>query len=207
MSRWMVVTLLLALLPASALGQESAPNRANAPALSEARIEAALTRYRHEPGVEEVVRAALEHRAEAPARVHDAIDRARLRGLLPSVRGGLRRGQAIDLRGLTGNDPANISTDDDLMLEARVVFDLDRLVFASEEVSLLRELRTLETAQLELVRTLIALYFERRRLQLERDLLGAADLARTVRILEAEALLDALTGGAFTRMLLARSQR
>lgn len=195
MSRWMTLVLLLALVPARALGQEPAP------ALSEARIEAALARYRHEPRVEDVVRAALQHRAEAPARARDAIDRARLRGLLPTVRGGLRRGQAIDLRGLTGNDPDNISTDDDLMLEARVVFDLDRLVFASEEVSLLRELRALETAQLELVRTLIALYFERRRLQLERDLLGAADLARTVRILEAEALLDVLTDGAFTRML------
>ncbi len=190
-----VLALALGFVAAPAAAQEGAP------ALTEARIEAALDRYRSEPSVERVVRAALATRARDPARARDAIDRARLRGLLPTARAGIRRGQAIDLRGLTDIDGANVSTDDDLMVEGSVVFQLDRLIFAPEEVGLLRELRALEAEQLELVRAVVALYFERRRLQLERDLLHQRDLVRSMRILEAEALLDVFTAGAFTRMM------
>lgn len=193
--RTIVIGLALGCVAATASAQEGGA------VLSEERIEAALHRYRREPSVERVLRAAIATRARDPARARDAIDRARLRGLLPTARAGIRRGQAIDLRGLTDNDGANVSTDDDLMVEGSVVFQLDRLVFAPEEVGLLRELRALEAEQLELVRAVVALYFERRRLQLERDLLGQRDLVRSMRILEAEALLDVFTAGAFTRMM------
>lgn len=169
------------------------------------RLEMALYRYRHEPSAADVVRAALATHTSDPARARDAIDRARLSGLLPTARAALRRGQAIDLRGLTGApDSGNLSTGDDLIVEGSVVFRLDRLIFAPEEGRLLGELRALEQARVELVRAVIGLYFERRRLQLERDLLGRRDLASAVRILEAEALLDAFTAGAFTRMMGAR---
>lgn len=170
------------------------------PVLTAERIEAALYRYRHEPSPSDVVRAALATRTADPARARDAIDRARLSGLLPTARAGLRRGQAIDLRGLTGTpDDANVSTGDDLIVDGSLAFQLDRLVFAPQEGALLGELRALEQARAELVRAVIGLYFERRRLQLERDLLGRRDLATMLRILEIEALLDAFTAGAFTR--------
>lgn len=197
----MVWLALVWALPVGVAAQEAA-----APAVSPERIEAALYRYRHEPSIERVLEDALATGARDPARARDAIDRARLRGLVPTARAGIRRGQAIDLRGLTDGDGGNVSTDDDLMVEASLVFELDRLVFAPEEVGLLRELRALEAEQLELVRTIIALYFERRRLQLERDLLGRRDLVRAMRILEAEALLDVFTAGAFTRMMGARER-
>lgn len=169
--------------------------------ITRARIDEALRRYRHEPSVQHLVRAAIATRARDPGRARDAIDRARLRGLVPTVRGTIRRGHAIDLRNLTNGTGGNLSTDDDLMLEARVSFQFERLVFASEEVGLLRELRALEAEQLELVRTVIALYFERRRLQLEGDLLNQRDVAKAMRILEIEALLDAFTAGEFTRII------
>ena len=51
------------------------------------------------------------------------------------------------------------------------------------------------------MREVIALYFERRRLQLERDLHGDPELARSVRIAEIEAVLDVFTKGAFGRMI------
>lgn len=179
---------------------------AQAPALTPARIEEALARYRHEPSVGTVVRAALATRALDPARARDAMERARLSGLLPTARAGVRRGQAVDLRALTSNtgDRTNVYTDDDLMIEGSVVLRLDRLLFAPDEGALLRELRALEEARAELVRAVVALYFERRRLQLERDLVNRNDVPTALRILEIEALLDAMTDGAFTRALAER---
>ena len=195
-----VALLIVALLvPCAAAAQEAA----SAPRVTAAQIRRALRRYRREPSIQRVVRAALAHRTATPARVHDAMDRARLAGLLPRLDGSLRRGQAVDLRGLTGvpGTDVNVSTDDDLVVQGGVTFDLDRLIFAPQESSLLRELRATEQQQADVARAVVHLYFERRRLQLERDLLGQTDLPRALRILEAEALLDAFTGGAFTRMM------
>ena len=81
---------------------------------------------------------------------------------------------------------------------------VDRLLFDRNEVAIAREERELRRARAELVRAVILLYFERRRLQLERDLGHAADLGREIRITELEALLNAFTDGAFHRMMSVR---
>jgi hypothetical protein len=164
-----------------------------------AALEAAASRYATEPPVEVVVEAAVARlRTDA---VEDALRRARLAGLLPTLTGALRRGQAIDLSALTTADGErrNLSTDDDLVLEARAVFSLDRLLFAAQEPSLLRERRALEQRREQLIAWVVGLYFERRRLQLERDVFGRWDATRAARVLEIEALLDLLSGGAMRR--------
>lgn len=186
------------LLAAPARAQEAEPAPAR---VAPADIEAGLRRYSHEPTVDEVVEAALRARSSSPSRVRDAMDRARATGWLPTARASIRRGQAVDLRGLADGDPNTISTDDDLSFDASLVFRFDRIVFASEETSLLRELRVVEETRQELVRLVVHLYFERRRLQLERDLAGRTDVDRAVRILELSALLDAFTDGAFPRIM------
>lgn len=104
------------------------------------------------------------------------------------------------MRALT-TDATNWSSGDDLVFDASLSLRLDRILFASEEVPLLREQRALEDQRREIAALVIALYFERRRLQLEADLIGASDIARSVRRVEIEALLDVFTGGAFTRMM------
>ena len=153
----------------------------------------------HEPSAVDLARAALAAQRANVSRVGDAMDRARATGWLPSVRAGVRRGQQVDLSGLGLDAETNVSTDDDLIFDASLTFRFDRIVFASEEVGLLRELRAVEHRRSELVHLVVGLYFERRRLQLERDLLGGVQLVREIRILEIEALLDALTDGALTR--------
>lgn len=201
----MMAALLLSSWPAGLAAQRAEPEAR----VSAERIRSALRRYRHEPSIERVVEAALRERSARPSRIHDAMNRARGTGWLPQTRVSVRRGQAVDLRGLTG-DPesvANVSTDDDLMVYGSMTFDFGRIVFAPAEPSLLRELRAVEQDRAETVRTAVNLYFERRRLQLERDLLGHSDLPRTLRILETEALLDALTGGLFTTARRARPDR
>jgi len=187
----------------------SAPRRAHAqpfdddvpaPPADSAR-DAALAAYAHEPSVERVVAAALRAAELSPARAREAARRARLSGWLPTARAGIRRGTGRDLALQTTDllDRTNLSTDDSLSVDAALIFRLDRLVFAREEVPLLREERALAEERDALVRDVVHLYFERRRLQLERDLLGRRAPAETVRIAELTALLDALTHGAFTR--------
>ena len=211
--------LLLALLAiatlAQAQGQEGVPlpplqewrppqATSSAPApgrqVSADELHAALQRYAREPSVEQVIAAALAH---APAARADALaSRARSAGWVPSVALRARRGQGVDLSHALA-DEAQLSTDDDLTLEAALTFDLDRVVFRSEEVALARQAQAEADARAARVRNVIALYFERRRLQLERDLAGNADPRRAIRIAELDALLNVFTNGAFGRMIAA----
>lgn len=161
-----------------------------------------LARYAHEPRAEDVVTAALEAARHDPKRFEAMASRARLRGLLPHLDVGARRGQGVDLRWTTADEiDTHQTTADDLLLFATVRFDFDRLLFAGEEVSIAREARFERQAQHELVRQVVHLYFLRLRLLIERDLHGEQSLSQQLKIAEAEAMLDAFTDGAFRRML------
>ena len=150
------------------------------------------------PNVDEVVAAALDVAALDPRRAGRVADRARWSGLLPSLRVGARRGFAQDSSAtLTGEtDRTNLSQDDDLSFDGTLTFDLGRLVFAREEVSLLREERSIELERRALIREVVHTYFERERLWLE-IASGAGGSIRRMHALELEALLDAWTGGRF----------
>jgi hypothetical protein len=187
--------------PASSAGN----GRAAAPRMSSEQLRAALQRYAREPSVERVIEAAL---ARAPeGRAAPLASRARTAGWVPTVALRARRGQGVDLSHALADDALDLSTDDELTLEAALTFELDRVVFRSEEVALARQTQSEADARAARVRAVIALYFERRRLQLERDLATSADLQRTLRIAEIEALLDVLTDGAFGRLLAAARPR
>jgi hypothetical protein len=205
------VTLALLMLalclaaPAATLAQEPPPTEDARPALT-----ALLERYAHEPSVGDVVKAAIGPERRHAEQLSSMSDRARLRGLVPSVELGARRGQGMDLRpaGTSAEvEGVRLSTDDDLVLEAALRFELGRLMFADEEVGIAREARAARGGRDERVRQVVELYFRRKRLLLERDLSERRDVNRDmdheVRIAEAEALLDAFTGGAFRRMMAA----
>jgi hypothetical protein len=166
-------------------------------------LELALQRYRREPRVEDVVRAAL---AAAPRGQADALAaRARTAGWIPRIGLRARRGQTLDLSSSAdvGSTDLRLKSNDDLTLEASLNFELDRVVFRPEEVALARQNRVEHADRSALVRDVIHLYYERRRLQLERDLTDTANPARELRIAEIEALLDAFTSGGFRRMIAA----
>ena len=162
-------------------------------------LAAALARYAHEPRVEQVVKAALavlpKPRAAALA------SRARDAGWVPTLGLRARRGQDVDLSQTLGDQSLDVSTGDNLSLEGSLTFELDRVVFRSEEVALGRQAQAEDEQRKARLREVIALYFERRKLQLERDAQGDPSFARSVRIAEIEALLDVFTNGAFHRMM------
>jgi hypothetical protein len=162
-----------------------------------------------EPDIEAVLERVLASGALDPARAADARERARWSGLLPILRADVRRGSGWDLRTQQSgaSDTAILASDDSWSVIGSATLRLDRLVFAREETSLLAEERRLEEARLRLVSEVVRLYFERRRLQAERDARGETDLATEARIAELGAVLDALTGGALTDGALIGSAR
>jgi hypothetical protein len=168
---------------------------------TQAQVDVVLQRYSDEPSADEVVRAALKA-APAP-RAQALIDRARLAAWAPRLGLRARHGQTVDLTSPQAIDPTllRLRTNHDITLEASLSWDFERLIFRRDEISLLSQDRAEHAQRGRLVREVIGLYFERRRLQVARDLSRKPNPAYSVRIAEVEALLDAFTNGAFRRMM------
>jgi hypothetical protein len=198
---------LLAMLLAqpSAAADHPAPPRP-APAR---RVDPVVLRalFAADPPVDALREAAAALALAEPERARSTLLRARAAGWLPEVRArGERRfgrSEAIDL-GASGPAPVGIDSDNVLTYELRLTWDLSRLIFNPDEIAAqFQALRTAE-ARREIESLVIRLYFERRRLKAE---LAAADsddqaagMKLELRIAEVEAELDALTGGAFSRL-------
>ena len=140
------------------------------------------------------------------ARVDGLASRARASAVLPELR--LRVTRLIDdAQSLspTEYDPARTTATGgvSLWLEARATWRLDRLVFADEEVAFERLRRDRAEAQSKLAARVLELLFAwQRALAREADLAGRAPkerLAATLDVIEAEASLDIVTDGWFTR--------
>ncbi len=164
-------------------------------------ITEALARYRHEPSIARVIDAAIAHQALRPQRIQELASTARLAGWLPTIRLSARRGQTIDLLAAqsTTTDRNSASSGDDLVLEAQLTFDLARVVWSNQELRVEREFRAEREARQALIADINRLYFERRRLQIERDLSDGSDVESALRIVEIEGILNALSGGVFER--------
>lgn len=138
-------------------------------------------------------------RGLAPERIRELARRARLTGLVPQLRLSVERGLQQDLSTSSTRSADKTNTGDDFSLNAGLTFDLDRLVFAPDEVRLLSVERWLAGDQRKLIQEVVKLYYQRRRLLRERALTAAPDSELDDSIAELDALLDGATGGAFTR--------
>jgi outer membrane protein TolC len=153
------------------------------------------------PTIREVLRMALRAaRTLGPERTRELCRRARLAGLVPTLKLSAQRGLQQDLSSSQGleTDRTNSSQGDDLSLEASLSFELSRLVFASEEVRVLSVERWLVADRRRLIEEVTRLYFQRQRLLRERAAAAAPDAELDAAIAEAEALLDAFTDGGFS---------
>lgn len=163
---------------------------------------------RNEPSISQLV--AMVKRASQhidPARIRALVRRARLAGLAPTLKLSAERGLKQDLSSsTTASDAERLAAaiGDNLKLEASLTFDLARLVFAPEEVRLLSVERWLSGDLRKLVDEAVRLYFQRRKLIVERQ--QAPDAELELNIEEHDALLDAMTGGAFTKALQGRQR-
>jgi hypothetical protein len=199
--KWLPIVLALGCAPAAQVPVRPEVRVRSAPRASTSRGVPAARRF-EEPAVAEVVRMALDAaRGLAPERIRELARRARLTGLVPQLRLSVERGLQQDLSSSTTRtvDKTNTALGDDFSLNAGLTFDLDRLVFAPDEVRLLSIERWLAGDQRKLVQEVVKLYYQRRRLLRERALTSAADSELDDSIAELDALLDGATNGAFTR--------
>jgi outer membrane protein TolC len=170
-------------------------------------VRAALASQHGEPDVREVVQAVVRHSGIDPARADGAMERARLSGLLPMVRAGLRQGTGYDFltRQSDTSGTSSLTGSQDLAFIGQLTFRLDRLLYAADERSLLRESRAAAERRLELISEVVRLYFERRRMLVEIALTGETDVEREARIAEIDALFAVLSDGEIVMPTLQRT--
>jgi hypothetical protein len=147
----------------------------------------------------ELARAAVRRAGVHPERAQSWLRRIHHAAWLPELRLGAERDlgtrEAID-----PHDGARYGTYslDEIRMEGRATWRLDRLVFDPEELRASRETVRLAELRQELALTVVRLYFERRRLLLE-EALGSESAPReaalrATRIEELSAALEALCG-------------
>jgi hypothetical protein len=164
--------------------------------------------------IDRLCAAAVETALADPERARALVVRARLAGWLPEM--GFRvyrrwaRTEGVTLEDpVTGAPiPVDIKAIDDVRYEWRATWDLSRIVFNPDEISAHLEALRMADVRRDIQLMVIRLYFERRRLmtELSRRRDGAVDRrpasnrqSGNLRILEIEAELDALSGGAFSQ--------
>ena len=148
-----------------------------------------------------LARACVRRAGAQPERARAWLHRIHFAAWLPELRLGAEKDmgtrEAID-----SQDGARYGTYslDELRLEARATWRLERLLFDPEELRASRESVRLAELRQDLALTVVRLYYERRRLQLEHELGMDAEAApreaalRAARIDEIAAALEALCG-------------
>jgi hypothetical protein len=168
-----------------------------------------------DPPLEALRRAASALAAAEPEEARSMVARARWAALLPELRirvdRRFGRTESLDFGGSAAEAavaPVGVDTINDLRYEARATWDLSRIVFNPDELGAETQAMRMADVRREVESTVIRLVFERRRLKAEALATDANDTVSRFRldfrVQEIEAELDALTGGAFTRLRAAR---
>lgn len=162
-----------------------------------------------DPPIEQVQRAALRAAGLEVERLTDHLDRVRWADALPQLR--FRVVRDVDRDGRTTvrfsdarwlGDVAAVDTHGEgLRLQGELIWSPGALLGGSDELAALKELRASAKARRALLEAVTAAYFARRRALLDRLEAEDPDAARVAALAVAEqaAVLDGLTGGAFSR--------
>jgi hypothetical protein len=170
---------------------------------------------KNEPTVREVQRSTLRFYKLEPERIKRMATATRVKALMPEFEGSIdnsvghtftnTRDGLYPQSALMAIDPANMdgfkervaTSTDQLLWRVRAVWNLDRLVFNSEEL----DVKSLNSLEENLVREVTTMYFGRQRLIANLILSGPDEdeeiFYELLRLDEMTATLDALTGGMF----------
>jgi hypothetical protein len=179
------------------------PARADDPEV--ARI---MARFDNEPTVRQVQQAAIAYYNVSPDAIKSLRNKAHRKSLLPGVTVGASTYKQTS--SLAVDDiiyrPIGIARYEDqngafVGASATLTWNLDRLVFNAEELDVMSLIGIQDGIQREVT----TLYYVRRRLQIEQQLnpatTTAARIAAELRLEELTGLLDAYTGGFFTKSI------
>ena len=169
-------------------------------------VEKIMARFEHEPTIRDVQRAAIDYYNVSPDTIRSLRSRARRKALLPGLTVGgatSRTNSKLNVDDIVYR-PVGIARFEDqngvyLGLTASMTWNLDRLVFNAEELDVMSLIGIQDGIQREVT----TLYYVRRRLQIEQLLnpptTVAARIAAELRLEELTGLLDAYTGGFFSK--------
>jgi hypothetical protein len=206
MTRRHKLTILLVLGAAMAV----APGGASA----DDEVDRFLKRFEHEPAIREVQIAAINYYNVSPERISSLRSRTRTKALVPGLTIGVTNSLssfnlAVDDIVFRERGIARIEDQsaDFLGFTGSLSWGLDRLVFNAEELDVMSLIGIQDGIQREVT----ALYYVRRRLQIELELNPPstleARLSGRLRLEELTGLLDAYTGGFFSREIGKRLKR
>jgi hypothetical protein len=171
-------------------------------------VDRIMARFQDEPSVREVQKAAIAYYNVSPDVIQSLRSKARHKAMLP----------AVTLSGATYKQTSSLAIDNIIYraigitefqdmnygyygVSATVTWNLDRLVFNAEELDVMSLIGIQDGIQREVT----TLYYVRRRLQIEQLLnpptTTAARIAAQLRLEELTGLLDAYTGGFFSRSM------
>jgi len=198
MKRFSILFLFAAAVAASVMSAR--------PVSADDEVDRFLRRFDHEPRIREVQVAAIRYYNVSPERISSLRSRTRTKALVPGLTIGVTNSLssfslAVDDIIFRNQDIARFEdqTADFFGVTASASWGLDRLVFNAEELDVMSLIGIQDGIQREVT----ALYYVRRRLQIELELNPPssleARLSGRLRLEELTGLLDAYPGGFFSR--------
>ncbi len=163
-----------------------------------------LRQFESEPSVTEVQRLAVEYANLNPQQIRAWHKAARNRAFLPTVSLGLDRADTELYHWDTGANPDLLVRGRDYLdWDVSVSWNLGDLIWVDDHTSIDSRSKLMSELREDVLDQVTRLYFERRRIQVElatsADLGPKGILEKEMRIEELTALLDALTGGEFSK--------
>ena len=171
-------------------------------------VDRIMAKFRNEPTVREVQTAAIEYYNVSPDTIKALRGRTHKKALMPGLTVGgstYRQSSALSVDDIIYRQIGIARFEDQngvyVGLSASLTWNLDRLVFNAEELDVMSLIGIQDGIQREVT----TLYYVRRRLQIEQMLNPptsvSARVAAELRLEELTGLLDAYTGGFFSRSL------
>lgn len=165
--------------------------------------------FNHEPTISEVQKIAIDYAEVSDKKIKSWRVAARCKALLPTLSVGVDRASSDLYHWDSGANPDTLIRGDDYLdWDASVSWDLSDLVWSTDQTSIDSRSKLMVELREDILDEVTRLYFERRRLQIEllKAQSGVPDsggsdprLEKEMRIAELTALIDALTGGEFSR--------
>lgn len=179
-------------------------------------VDGVMAAFAGEPTIQQVQLWASDYANASPDRVRHWMHQAVTFAAFPEVTVDLRLrndwDEGFDYFDASGADPTpnvdvvavpqDVGQGQTQEIKLRLRWQLDNLVMSSERIRVINEAQDVVKLRDKVLAEVTRLYFERRRLQVERLLAPKIDLMAQVkdelRLLELTANIDALTGGAFS---------
>lgn len=167
--------------------------------------ESARENFKHEPRINDVHRMAIHYAEVDSKKIADWRKLARLKAIVPSLSAGVGRSATERYHWDTGQTPDKLIEGRDFLdWDLSVSWDLSDLVWSADQTTIDGRSKLMVELREDILDQITRLYFERRRLQVE--LLGNNSsnydqFDKQMRVEELTALIDAYTGGGFSRKI------